>query len=331
MTPSPRTSIIMPVYNAQDRVTLSIDSVLAQTDPDFELLVLIDGSPDDSSRVIAEYLQNRPDERVRVFDNPENRGVSAVRNQGLDEARGEWIAFLDSGDTMRPAFLETLHGYADKHGADMVGSLLSIVKAADGSVNDRTGIPTTEYTGDEAAISLLTAQGMTPYVSDKLVRASLFENIRFPAGIHRGEDALTTLALCRAARKVVMTDEVLNEYFMDSTGLTWGRITPLEESRRLMELQREILGDLFHTGPGKRAYDTSSVITYLNNAQQALFRNDATGRQVIADCRREIGWGQTLSAIRANKMFGAAAILLKVSPALYRRLYGAYVKRTYGL
>ena len=78
----------MPVYNTASTVIAAIESVLAQTDPDFELLVMIDGSPDDSAQLIADYLQRNPDERVRVFDNPENRGPSAVRNQGLDAARG---------------------------------------------------------------------------------------------------------------------------------------------------------------------------------------------------------------------------------------------------
>ena len=66
---SPRTSIIMPVYNTADSVVAAIESVLAQTDPDFELLVVIDGSPDRSSRVIREFLEGNPDPRIRLFDN----------------------------------------------------------------------------------------------------------------------------------------------------------------------------------------------------------------------------------------------------------------------
>ena len=99
---SPRTSIIMPVYNTADTVVVAMESVLAQTDPDFELLVVVDGSPDHSSKVIREFLQNTPDPRIRLFDNEQNAGVSAARNQGLDEARGEWITFIDSDDTYRP-------------------------------------------------------------------------------------------------------------------------------------------------------------------------------------------------------------------------------------
>ncbi len=129
---SPRTSIIMPVYNTADTVIAAMESVLAQTDPDFELLVVVDGSPDCSSKVIREFLQNTPDPRIRLFDNEQNAGVSAARNQGLDEARGEWITFIDSDDTYRPEFLERLHAAAARNGAD-VATCGHTIARADGS------------------------------------------------------------------------------------------------------------------------------------------------------------------------------------------------------
>ena len=99
---TPRTSIIMPVYNTADSVVRAIKSVLAQTDPNFELLVMIDGSPDNAAQIINDYLTQHPDQRIRVFDNPNNQGVSAVRNQGLDNAHGTWVAFIDSDDEYHP-------------------------------------------------------------------------------------------------------------------------------------------------------------------------------------------------------------------------------------
>ena len=134
--PSPRTSIIMPVYNTADTVVAAMESVLAQTDPNFELLVVVDGSPDCSSKVIREFLKNTPDPRIRLFDNEQNAGVSAARNQGLDEARGEWITFIDSDDTYRPEFLERLHAAAARNGAD-VATCGHTIARADGSTMDR--------------------------------------------------------------------------------------------------------------------------------------------------------------------------------------------------
>ncbi|WP_346843589.1 glycosyltransferase family 2 protein [uncultured Rothia sp.] len=328
---SPRTSIIMPVYNTAHTVTNAIQSVLHQTDPNFELLILIDGSPDNSSQTIKDFLHTNPDPRIRLFDNPHNQGVSAVRNQGLDHAQGTWIAFLDSDDTLRPEFLEKLHAHAEHYSADIVGSLLAIVKAEDGSSYDRKGKPTHAMTGEEAGLSLLMGTDMTPYVCDKIVRASLFEGVRFPLNIHRGEDALTTLAVCMKAGTVVMTDEVLYEYLMGASGLTWGRPTPVKETLNSLELQENILGSVACTSKGRKALDNSRLIAFLNNAQQALFINTPDGKATIEECRRNIKWKHIASAASVNQMFAAAATLLKVSPLLYKKLYGAYVKRTYGL
>lgn len=327
---APRTSIIIPVYKTADKVLTALESVLTQTDPDFEVLLLVDGSPDDSGQVLADYLAQNPDERVRLFDNPVNRGVSAVRNQGLDEARGQWIAFLDSDDTYRPQFLEKLHAHASALSADVVTSLLAIRKP-DGTVTDRSGQELREFSGQEAAYELLRGQGVTPYVCDKIVRAELFDGVRFPADIHRGEDALTTLALCLKAEKVVTTPEVEYEYLMDSGGLTWGKITPVEESLRLMKAQEELLGPRLETAEGRRSFDTSWVITFLNSSQQALFNRGDEGKKTLRTNRSLLKWSQVFNAGRSNPVFGAAAALLKVSPAAYQLLYRAYVKRTYGL
>ena len=327
---SPRTSIIMPVYKTRDRVIHAIESVLAQTDPDFELLVLNDGSPDNSATVINDYLTQNPDARIRFFNNETNRGVSAVRNQGLDEARGQWIAFLDSDDAFRPHFLENLHHHASEHGADIVTSVLSIVKP-DGSVNDRPTSPLEAMGGEDAAYRLLMGKGVTPYVCDKIVRAPLFEGVRFPADIHRGEDALTTLALCLRADKLVAAPEVQYEYLMDTGGLTWGRVTSIDESMRLMNAQKNLLGERISTERGKKAFDTSWIITFLNSTQQALFNSTVDGKQTLARNRKLITWKQVFNIRDVNTMFFVAASLLKISPWLYRKVYGLYIKRTYGL
>ena len=88
-------SIIVPVYNTEKYLHRCIDSVLAQTYQDFELLLIDDGSKDSSGAICDEYAAQ--DTRVRVF-HKENGGVSSARNVGLDLAQGEWVTFVDSDD-----------------------------------------------------------------------------------------------------------------------------------------------------------------------------------------------------------------------------------------
>lgn len=92
---SPKISIIVPVYKVEKYLPECIDSILAQTYTDFELLLIDDGSPDNSGQICDEYASRDP--RIRVF-HKENGGVSSARNLGIEHAKGEWITFVDSDD-----------------------------------------------------------------------------------------------------------------------------------------------------------------------------------------------------------------------------------------
>lgn len=99
-------SIIVPVYKAELFLPRCIDSILTQTFTDFELLLIDDGSPDNSGSICDEYALK--DKRIRVF-HKENGGVSSARNLGLDNAKGEWITFIDADDWISNTFIEHLY------------------------------------------------------------------------------------------------------------------------------------------------------------------------------------------------------------------------------
>ena len=101
---SPEISVIIPAYNASRTIGATVDSVLAQTFSDFELLVIDDGSQDETAEVVSGF----DDARVRCV-RTENGGVSVARNRGLDLATGAYVAFLDADDAWRPAKLERQH------------------------------------------------------------------------------------------------------------------------------------------------------------------------------------------------------------------------------
>ncbi len=102
---NPKISVIIPVYNAEKYLRRCVDSILAQIFTDFELLLIDDGSKDKSGEICDEYAKK--DNRVKVF-HKENGGVSSARNLGLDNARGEWIGFIDSDDMVKPEYLDGL-------------------------------------------------------------------------------------------------------------------------------------------------------------------------------------------------------------------------------
>lgn len=92
---TPKISCIVPVYNVEKYLRRCVDSILAQTFTDFELILVDDGSPDGCPAICDEYAEK--DSRVRVI-HQENKGVSAARNAGLDMARGEYVCFVDGDD-----------------------------------------------------------------------------------------------------------------------------------------------------------------------------------------------------------------------------------------
>lgn len=99
---NPKISVIVPVYNAEKYLHRCIDSILNQTFPDFELLLIDDGSKDQSGEICDEYAKK--DSRVKVF-HKENGGVSSARNVGIDNAVGEYICFCDSDDWVEKTWL----------------------------------------------------------------------------------------------------------------------------------------------------------------------------------------------------------------------------------
>ncbi|MEE1115083.1 MAG: glycosyltransferase [Eubacterium sp.] len=110
-------SIIIPVYQAAERLNRCMRTVLAQTYTDLEVLLVDDGSTDGSAALCDAYAERDP--RVRVF-HTENRGVSAARNLGLSEATGDYIAFVDSDDYIDRVMYEKMLETAEKNGADVV-------------------------------------------------------------------------------------------------------------------------------------------------------------------------------------------------------------------
>ena len=103
MSDMPKVSIVTPVYKAEKYLQECIESVLAQTHKDWELLLVDDGSPDRSGDICNEYAEK--DVRIRVF-HKSNGGVSSARNLGLEQIKGEWVIFVDSDDVIAPNTLE---------------------------------------------------------------------------------------------------------------------------------------------------------------------------------------------------------------------------------
>lgn len=178
---SPKISVIVPVYKAEKYLHRCIDSILAQTFTDFEVLLIDDGSPDKSGEICDEYAKKDP--RVRVF-HKENGGVSSARQCGIDNAQGEYTIHADPDDWVEPNMLEELYAKAKEDDADMV--------ICDYIYEKKTK---TQYCKQEPSeISVrgvlidLFFQRLHGSCWNKLIRTSFCNNVHFPINVNLWED-----------------------------------------------------------------------------------------------------------------------------------------------
>ena len=179
-------SVIVPVYNVEHYLPRCIDSILAQTYGQFELILVDDGSTDQSGRICDERAGG--DGRIRVF-HKKNGGLSDARNHGLDRMRGDYVTFIDSDDYVGRDYLCLLLDMLEENGADM-----SVVSIQDTYSKELSFIESGDervVLSGEAIIREMTVQEkLTCSACAKLFKRELFDGVRFPKG-RPFEDLLT--------------------------------------------------------------------------------------------------------------------------------------------
>jgi len=176
-------SVVIPVYNTASYLPACLDSILAQTFTDFELLVVDDGSTDASPAICDDYA--RRDARIKVF-HQENAGVSAARNFALSHASGKWACFVDSDDTVLPGYLAEMVSAATYDDSLVMSSISDPL--FQGLVTEDICLQGEEMVRYVLHHSLFNLCG--PVAKLFSLRVLREHNISFPEGIHYGEDLI---------------------------------------------------------------------------------------------------------------------------------------------
>lgn len=206
-------SVVIPLYNKERQIAETLRSVLQQSFLDFEIVVVNDGSTD-GSVAAAESVQ---DERIRII-HQENAGVSAARNRGIEEARYEFIAFLDADDRWKSDYLQTQYELTQKYPECSVFACNYEFVHADGSVHPTIirKLPFEEENGILSNYFEVASCSHPPmWTSAVMVRKEVIQSIGgFPVGIKSGEDLLTWARLaCRG--KIAYSRDALAEFHME--------------------------------------------------------------------------------------------------------------------
>lgn len=198
-------SVIIPVYNAEKYLRPCLDSVLNQTETDWECVCVDDGSTDSSGAILDEYAKK--DARFRVVHQV-NQGVSAARNAALQIVEGDWITWLDADDAYSPRRLAVAREIITKESPELVRFRTRFCATIDGAtirqVSERFDYEVLQ--GDQAKIwgwKVLAPGGM---VWTWLAKKSLLAGLTFPVGMRIKEDSIFCGMLCNRLNKVVQSE-----------------------------------------------------------------------------------------------------------------------------
>lgn len=193
-------SIIVPVYNAEKFLYRCIESILAQTYTDFELLLVNDGSIDCSLEICEQYIKQ--DKRVKIFTQ-ENCGVSAARNTGIEHATGEFVTFVDADDWIEPQMYEKMmKKFSEEMPVDIViggfvrqkkNRIIPVLKKQEETI----------YATKDALQELLVGKIFRGELCDKIYRKNLLDNIRLDSAIAVAEDLLFNWLVFQKARSIL--------------------------------------------------------------------------------------------------------------------------------
>lgn len=182
-------SVVIPLYNKAHTIVNTLNTVMRQTYHDVEIIIVNDGSTDDGVLVIQKYFK---DPRIRIV-NQENAGVSMARNRGVDESKGEWIAFLDGDDEWHPYYLATMADLINRYpdaGLFLCGGL---VQNVNGNVSVRIAKGYEDYMGK---IQLFKNPEVFSHTSATIVNREKFNKThRFIPGMCKYEDFLASQSL----------------------------------------------------------------------------------------------------------------------------------------
>lgn len=178
-------SVVIPLYNKAPWVKRCIDSIVSQSYQELEILVVNDGSTDNSVEVVKKI----EDSRIRVIDKP-NGGVSSARNRGIDEAKGEFIAFLDADDMWMPRHIEALlKGFQDHSNASIISNRLNDRMNGQGTQNENAHDEPFKFIQFDYLFEL--SENRFPiHIGSSMYRKSTIDThtIKFYEHVHLGED-----------------------------------------------------------------------------------------------------------------------------------------------
>lgn len=222
-TKHPLISIIVPVYNVEEYLPRCVESILAQTYKNLEIILVDDGSTDHCGSICDAYKEK--DSRIKVIHKP-NGGLSDARNAGLDQMSGEYVTCIDSDDFVSPFFVSNLWEALETNRCDIASSWF--IEYHDGQVVPTSKAVDTQevevLAKNEYFERLLYQDGVEVSAWGKLYKSSLYQNVRYPVG-KLYEDIPTTYRLIEQANKIAVIPNIDYYYYQRENSIAQSKFS----------------------------------------------------------------------------------------------------------
>ncbi len=303
-------SVIIPVYKVEKYLKRCVDSVIAQTYENIEIILVDDGSPDNCGEMCDEYA--KADSRVLVI-HKENGGLSSARNTGVEHSCGEWIAFVDSDDYISSDYIECLYQAVKEYNADISICRYVITHGDDAEFSRSCGETVEVLSGYEACLKLCNFKPTKCAFVEayaKLIKRGIAASFPFPVGRVREDEAVAHKMLYEA-NKVVISDSVMYAYYQRPDSIMHSK-DPLRERDRFLAFaeRAEFLGQI---GEAKLARIWFNYT--VRNAAKLSVRYNGVLDELIFDISKRN---------RTNKHFPMRSriyvLIYKISPKLFMKL-----------
>jgi len=208
-------SVVIPVYRVEKYLERCVESVINQTYANLEIILIDDGSPDNSGNICDEYA--KIDKRIKVI-HKKNGGLSDARNVGIENSKGKYITFIDSDDWIPLNSIGVLYDALKDNKADISSGKIKEVYSEKNTSEDYSTIITKKYNTEDALQQLMYLHGFSNSASGKLYKKELFNTIRYPIGKHY-EDLGTTYKIFAASKKIIFVNSMVYYYFQNSQSI----------------------------------------------------------------------------------------------------------------
>lgn len=318
-------SIIIPAYNIQDYLGATLDSILAQTYENLEIVVVNDGSQDNTAAVIDSYAAR--DNRIKAI-HKENGGVTSARLRGVAEATGTYIGFVDGDDYIEPQMYARLMENLKKHNAGISHCGYQMVFPSRVDFYYNTGKLLVQK-GNQGCADLLSGQFIEPALVNKLYRRELFTGLDMwmDASIRINEDLLMNFFLFRQAETAVFEDICPYHYVLRKGSAATSRLNEhklMDPIKVLHLLQEETSGveKWNHIVERRLIYQLVTTATLSAKEQQSLIK--PIRRKARKELRQRL-WSVLLGRT-CNIKLKIMALWAAVWPASYGWVHAVYAK-----